>query len=97
MGLTNKANDKVIENDALVVLCLRNTEDRMTHHEFKVRAAARGFALSKGDCHNMLHRATGRVNTNGRVWWLTAAGQEYRLHVLGVMSALTFMLGRDAT
>ncbi len=74
---------KYLENDALVVLCLRDTQDTMTHHEFKVRAANRGFSITRTDCHNMLHRAMGRVRLNGyNQWKLTSMGLAYRQHVL---------------
>ncbi len=73
---------KVIENDAIVVLCLQSLEDYMTHHDFKLRAANRGFTLTKSDCHNMLHRAVGRVGVDNNNWRLTAAGWEYRRTII---------------
>lgn len=88
---------KVIENDALVVLCLTNQEDQMTHHEFKLRAKLRGHNLSKSQCHNMLHRATGRVYyTVSHHWYLTAAGMAYRTEVLTqIVKLLTYELGEQ--
>lgn len=93
MGLNRRFTDpRVIDNDAIVVLCFRNLgetmKDTMTHHEFKVRAAQMGFVLTKSDCHNMLHRATGRVITDGKVWQLTTAGDVYRTHVLNVIRGI---------
>lgn len=86
MGVTAP---KILENDALVVLCLRNIEDSMTHHEFRIRAATRGFTLSRSQCHNMLHRATGRVwVTKANHWMLTAMGAAYRDEILSVLQSL---------
>lgn len=73
---------KVIVNDALVVLCFRDLTDAITAHEFKARAKAKGYDLSKSQCHNMLHRATGRVRINATgKWVLTAMGYEFRKEV----------------
>lgn len=88
--MTARLGMQVIENDALVVLCLRDMNDRMTHHEFKKRAAAMGIQLTRSQCHNMLHRAMGRVSyTSGNhyLWRLTAAGLLYREHVIAVLSS----------
>jgi hypothetical protein len=80
---------KAIENDALVVLCLRDMEDKMTHHHFRLRAQSKGFELSKSDCHNMLHRAMGRVRPNSNnEWHLTAMGQAYRDDVVDTLCRL---------
>ena len=54
----------------------------MTHHQFKLRAASMGFALSKSDCHNILHRAIGRVASYNDNWVLTARGMAYRQEVI---------------
>ena len=81
---------KVIENDALVVLCLQQG-GHMTHHEFKVRAAARGISLTKSQCHNLLHRAMGRVITHNNKWYLTSMGAAYREEVLATMHRLLGM------
>lgn len=99
MGLTPS---KVIENDALVVLCLRDMADTMSHHQFAVRARALGFTLSRSQCHNLLSRAGGRVTPirgDGVITWtwrLTAAGLEYRLHVLDRLSTI-LTLASNAT
>ena len=88
----NLTAPKVIENDALVVLCLLDMKDGMTHHEFKLRAAVRGFPLSKSQCHNMLHRATGRVYVHpGNKWKLTSSGMAYREETLRCMLLLIAM------
>lgn len=81
----------IIANDALVVLCLMDLNDSITHHHFKVRAAARGFSLSKSQCHNMLHRATGRVCYNDSKWRLTSAGLAYREEVIETLTRLIKM------
>lgn len=85
---------KILENDAIVVLCLTDMKDSMSHHEFRVRATTRGFQLSKSATHNMLHRAMGRVfiNRDGK-WQLTTAGLAYRDEVLHIM---TFILNWEA-
>lgn len=83
------SDPRVLVNDAIVVLCLRDIEDHMTHHEFRVRAAARGIELDKGQCHNLLHRAMGRVWVNTfNCWMLTASGVAYRESVVEVMKML---------
>lgn len=86
---TTLSNPRVIENDAIVVLCLRDLEDSMTHHEFRVRAAVRGYTLSRSQAHNMLHRALGRVGYSDKFQWrLTAAGLAYREEVLNQLNML---------
>lgn len=93
-----KSEPKVLENDALVVLCLRDVNDTMTHHEFKVRASARGIALTRSQCHNMLHRAIGRVGywtVDGQHQWrLTSAGYEYRMEVTNTFARMLAMESR---
>lgn len=91
-----KTDPKVICNDAIVVLCLKDMGDVMTHHQFKKRAEARGFNLSITDCHNMLSRATGRVYYNGRHWTLSAGGFVYRQHVVQLINQLTLQLANDS-
>lgn len=89
MGLNRRFTDpKVIDNDAIVVLCLTGPDDTMTHHQFRERASKMGFTLSRSDCHNMLHRAMGRVKYTGAPayqWSLTAQGIEYRKWVLATL------------
>ncbi len=74
---------RILANDAIVVLCLRDMVDSMSSHKFKARARAKGFELTKSQCHNMLHRAMGRVwfNKVDGEWLLTAMGWEYRREV----------------
>jgi hypothetical protein len=87
--MTEPKESRVVENDALVVLALRSLNDSMSHHAFKVRAAALGFALSKSQCHNMLHRATGRVMCYpDGLWRITMRGWTYREHVLDTIRRL---------
>lgn len=80
-----------IDNDAIVVLALKTIHDKMTHHGFLLRAKAMGIIITRSDCHNMLHRALGRVKYTGSPKWewsLTAAGLEYRKWVREVMRRL---------
>ena len=80
---------KVIENDALVVLCFTGIIDEMSHHRFKEKAKSLGFNLTKSQCHNMLHRAKGRVKlVAGGGWKLTASGMSYREAVLDVIQKI---------
>lgn len=80
---------KVIENDAIVVLAFLTEDAILTHHSFRQRANLMGFTLSRSDCHNMLHRAMGRVKYTGHPdyeWSLTAHGIEYRRWVLTTLT-----------
>lgn len=61
----------------------------MTHHEFKVRAAVRGYSLTRSQCHNLLHRAMGRITYSDKYQWrLTAAGLAYREEVVDQLNTL---------
>lgn len=88
--MDRRFNDpRIIDNDALVVLCLRSLSDAMTHHDLKIRASALGFDLSTSTCHNMLSRAGGRVMLYpDKKWRITVAGWTYREHVLVTLSRL---------
>lgn len=76
---------KVMENDAIVVLCLHSFSDYVTADTLKRRAADIGIELTKSMAHNMLHRATGRVMCypDGK-WRLTVQGQSYKDHVISL-------------
>ena len=89
---------RVIENDAIVVLCLKDTEDSMSSHEFRIRASVRGFQLTKSACHNMLHRSMGRTMLDrDSKWRLTAMGVAYREEVLIIVSnVLKWEISRSA-
>ena len=87
-GLKDMTTIKIVENDAIVCLCLQNRVDSMSHHEFRVRAAVRGFTLSKSQAHNMLSRAMGRVTSIDARWKLTAMGLAYREEVVDRLKQL---------
>jgi len=91
-------NAKVIENDAIVVICFRHTLEAITHHQFRLRAQKRGFDLSKSQCHNMLHRATGRVVVDAENHWrLTVSGEAYRQYVIDTVQRLLHSEVYDAS
>ena len=88
---------QVIENDALVVLCFDEPPGQrfavLSHHGVKSRLRDMGFTFTTSKVHSMLSRARGRVRLEDdcgpyKVWTLTAAGMEYRRHVLAIIQRL---------
>jgi hypothetical protein len=83
------SDPRIIENDALVVLCIHSLAEALTHHDLKVRVRELGWELSDSAVHNMLHRATGRVMLYpDKKWRITVQGWTYREHVLATLAKL---------
>lgn len=88
---------QVIENDALVVLCMEaraNYDGNLiptTHYRIRDTMRRMGYQFSASKVHSMLSRAGGRVryDAKNKEWRLTAAGLEYRLHVVDTLRRLT--------
>lgn len=79
--------NKVISNDALVVLAFGDDGIAISHHKVKRRMEdMAGYEITASDCHNMLHRAIGLVNYNQGGWYLAERGKQYRKEVVKAMA-----------